>query len=223
MVAAGRMNASPATTRPARPARRRPTSIASSVEFGPGMRLVTPTRSTSCCVGHPARRSTTSRRIRATCAAGPPKPMMPSVPKTTTSSASRGRLTHGGSVASRLPMPPRPSRPARVASAVSWADGDVLEELVEQLVLVAGLDGRAALAVDRHLDPMGAIDRHGAILSPLHQRDVNVGLKQVRGRPPRIGDRPGSVQQQAPPAQSQQPSQQPSFIRIVVLTSFRLV
>ena len=41
--AAGRMNAAPATISPAMPARRRPRSMTSSVEFGPGIRLVSPT------------------------------------------------------------------------------------------------------------------------------------------------------------------------------------
>ena len=53
MAAAGTMKARPATTRPSAPARLRPTSIASSVEFGPGMRLVMPTRSTMLLVRQP--------------------------------------------------------------------------------------------------------------------------------------------------------------------------
>ena len=43
IAAAGRMNAAPATIRPGQPARACPMWIASSVELGPGMRLVAPT------------------------------------------------------------------------------------------------------------------------------------------------------------------------------------
>ncbi len=57
--------------------------IASSVEFGQGIRFVAPTRSrNSSRVSH-RRRPTTSRSISAMCAAGPPKPIVPELQEQT--------------------------------------------------------------------------------------------------------------------------------------------
>ena len=73
--------ATPATTSPASPRASRPMWIASSVEFGPGIRFVAPRKSrNSSRVSHPRRR-TTSSSIIAMCAAGPPKPIVPSLRK----------------------------------------------------------------------------------------------------------------------------------------------
>lgn len=49
---------------------------------------------------------------------------------------------------------------------------DVLEELIEQLVLVACFDRRAALAVDRHLNPMSNANRHGVSLHHFDQANL---------------------------------------------------
>src|SRR6266511_4438687 len=62
--------------------------MAISVEFGPGIRFVPPTRSrNSCSLTHPRRR-TTSSRIMAICAAGPPKAMHPNFKNTPATSLS---------------------------------------------------------------------------------------------------------------------------------------
>src|SRR5829696_4735616 len=53
--------------------------MASSVELGPGSRLVAPTRSRNCCSETQRRRPTTSVCMRAMWAAGPPKPIVPSL------------------------------------------------------------------------------------------------------------------------------------------------
>ena len=88
MQNAGRMNAAPAVRRPGSPARARPMWIASSVEFGPGIRFVAPTKSRNWSRVNQRRRRTTSISIRAMWAAGPPKPMAPSLRKTRLSSRS---------------------------------------------------------------------------------------------------------------------------------------
>jgi hypothetical protein len=55
--------------------------------------------------------------------------------------------------------------------------GDVLEELVEQLIVVAGLDRRAALAVDRDLDAVSTTrSPHGRIVGQAREVGVNGGL-----------------------------------------------
>ena len=87
----------PATTSPLHPARSLPMCMASSVEFGPGMRLVAPLRSRNAWSPIHPRRVTTSSRIIATCAAGPPNPTKPSFVKSRKSSQSS--------------PPPLPSRP----------------------------------------------------------------------------------------------------------------
>jgi hypothetical protein len=76
----------PATSRPRHPARSRPMWMASSVEFGPGMRLVAPLRSKNSWSPIHPRRVTTSWRIIATCAAGPPNATKPSFVKSRKSS-----------------------------------------------------------------------------------------------------------------------------------------
>ncbi len=62
--------------RPAAP-RRWPMWIASSVEFGPGIRLVAPSRSRNSSRVSQRRRRTTSSSIIAMCAAGPPNAVEP--------------------------------------------------------------------------------------------------------------------------------------------------
>src|SRR5438552_1030903 len=83
------MKHAPATRRPGNPARACPMWIAISVELGPGIRLVAPTRSMNFSCDNQPRRRTTSSSIRAMCAAGPPKPMVPSFRKSHASSFSR--------------------------------------------------------------------------------------------------------------------------------------
>src|SRR5215213_11919849 len=75
------MKHAPATRRPCHPARALPRWIASSVELGPGIRFVAPTKSKNSCSSIHLRRATTSVRIIAICAAGPPKAMVPSFRK----------------------------------------------------------------------------------------------------------------------------------------------
>ena len=86
--------------------------MASSVEFGPGIRLTAPTRSRKRSSLSQARRCTSSRRIIAMCATGPPKAIVPRVRNTRATSRSRPRsspgtrnsLPHHGRVAG---LPPR--------------------------------------------------------------------------------------------------------------------
>ena len=78
---AGRMKQIPAVSSPGQPPRRYPTWIAISVELGPGIRCVAPRRSRKLSRDSHLRRPTTSSSIMAMCAAGPPKPMVPSFRK----------------------------------------------------------------------------------------------------------------------------------------------
>jgi hypothetical protein len=64
MTIAGAMKALPATINPFHFARSRPMWMASSVEFGPGMMFVAPTRSRKCSALTHRRRSTTSCLIK---------------------------------------------------------------------------------------------------------------------------------------------------------------
>ena len=92
------MKHTPATISPRQPARSFPTWIAISVEFGPGMRFVAPTRSRKRSRLSQPRRRTTSSSIMAMWAAGPPKPRVPSFRKSRASSRSAGaagRVTGG--------------------------------------------------------------------------------------------------------------------------------
>src|SRR5215469_4453995 len=63
--------------------------MASSVELGPGMMLASPNRSRKRSSLTHLRLVTSSRRIIAICAAGPPKAVKPKVRKTTATSFSR--------------------------------------------------------------------------------------------------------------------------------------
>ncbi len=81
MTTAGRMKQSPPTIKPGHPARRKPRWIAISVEFGPGMSWVPPSRSRKRWPSSYFRRLTTSACIMAMRAAGPPKAVMPSLKK----------------------------------------------------------------------------------------------------------------------------------------------
>ena len=83
------MKQAPATSSPRQPARRWPRWMASSVEFGPGIRLVAPTRSRNSASSSQPRRRTTSSRIMAMWAAGPPKPTLPRTRKTLATSTHR--------------------------------------------------------------------------------------------------------------------------------------
>src|SRR5512138_3632195 len=79
MRTAGLTKHNPPTSNPSQPACRRPMWMAISVELGPGMRLVAPTRSRNSCSPSHLRRWTTSWCIKAMCAAGPPKAVKPSL------------------------------------------------------------------------------------------------------------------------------------------------
>src|SRR6266581_3594581 len=89
---AGTMKQMPPAMSPGHPARRKPRWIAISVEFGPGIRFVAPRRSTNCSSLSQRRRRTTSSRIMAMCAAGPPKAIVPSLRKSQATSRIGGRL-----------------------------------------------------------------------------------------------------------------------------------
>jgi hypothetical protein len=95
MIIAGTMKATPATARPAQRRRSQPMWIAISVELGPGIRLVAPRRSRNFSSLSQRRRFTTSSRIIAMCAAGPPNAVAPSRRK---SSPSSPREVRGDSV-----------------------------------------------------------------------------------------------------------------------------
>lgn len=71
------MKLAPATHSPAHPARTYPVLMASSVDVGPGMRFAAPSMSRNCWRVIHFRRWTTSDSIRAICAAGPPKLIVP--------------------------------------------------------------------------------------------------------------------------------------------------
>ena len=89
MTNAGMMNDTPPTTRPRQPARRAPSAIAISVEFGPGTKAQAPTmRANSSSLTHD-RSATTRRRIMAMWAAGPPTPITPNHAKSRATSSSR--------------------------------------------------------------------------------------------------------------------------------------
>jgi hypothetical protein len=63
--------------------------IVISVEFGPGIRLVAPTKSKKCWRLSQPRRVTTSSSIMPMCAAGPPNAVSPSRKNKTANSRSR--------------------------------------------------------------------------------------------------------------------------------------
>ena len=98
MTMAGMMKQVPAASTPRQPARAYPMWMAISVEFGPGIRLVAPTRSRKAWSVIQRRRRTTSSRIMAMCAAGPPNPKMPSRRKSAASSVRRPPAVRGSSV-----------------------------------------------------------------------------------------------------------------------------
>ncbi len=98
MTAAGRMKQAPAARRPGVPARSLPTWIAISVEFGPGIRFTADIRSTNSSRDIQPRRRTTSSSIIATCAAGPPNDVRPSLRKSDATS----RTFPGGAFMRRI-------------------------------------------------------------------------------------------------------------------------
>src|SRR6266704_2241047 len=89
---AGTMKQMPPAMSPGHPARRKPRWIAISVEVVPGIRFVAPSRSTNCSALSQRRRRTTSSRLMAMCAAGPPKAIVPSLRKSQATSRIGGRL-----------------------------------------------------------------------------------------------------------------------------------
>lgn len=94
--------------------------------------------------------------------------------------------------------------------------GDMLQQIVEELVVIPRLDAGAALAIDGDLDSVGAGTCHAAMLAATGQGFVKRRL--AMGERARPADRPASDQQQPGP-QSQPPSHHPSFIRIAVTSS----
>ena len=124
MVMAGRMKHAPATSSPRQPARRSPRWIAISVEFGPGIRLVAPSRSRNRSRVSQPRLRTTSSSIMAMCAAGPPKAIVPSFRKRRATSPTRDGVCPG----SPLPLsivPFSPSGASRTTSRRSGSEGTV--------------------------------------------------------------------------------------------------
>src|SRR5215218_435626 len=85
---AGAMKQAPPSSSPAQPARRRDSTMASWVELGPGSTLTAPNRSRNSASSSQCRRRTVSSRSMATCTAGPPKAIVPSLPITTSTSRS---------------------------------------------------------------------------------------------------------------------------------------
>ena len=75
---AGKIKQKPATINPLHPALSRPICMAISVLLGPGIKLVAPIKSRKCSSLIHCLLITTSWRIMAICAAGPPNPMTPS-------------------------------------------------------------------------------------------------------------------------------------------------
>src|SRR5579863_2642786 len=104
MSIAGVMKQTPATSSPAQRRRAHPIWIASSVEVGPGIRLAAPRRSRNCWSSSQPRRRTTSSRITAICAAGPPKAVAPSLRK----SAARSSKEVGAVSMTAIICPKRP-------------------------------------------------------------------------------------------------------------------
>jgi hypothetical protein len=75
---------------------------------------------------------------------------------------------------------------------------DVLQQLVEQLIVIAGLDGRAALAIDRDLHAVGARDPHAPILRGAGQIAVKGGFGPGESPGPSQSGQQQSVQSQLP-------------------------
>src|SRR5258706_6941702 len=114
------MKQTPATISPFHPARTSPMWIASSVEFGPGMKLTADTMSRKCWRSSQRRRVTTSSSMSAICAAGPPNAVNPSFKKSRATSPSRARspAALSGDSATRATLRPPPSRVKAIVSAV---------------------------------------------------------------------------------------------------------
>lgn len=114
------MKHTPAAISPRQPARRKPTWIAISVEFGPGIRLVAPTKSrNSWSVSH-LRRFTVSSCSMATWAAGPPKAVIPNLRNRAATSINlrdNSRLMRCLPVAGRTTSGPCWSRPEPTRSS----------------------------------------------------------------------------------------------------------
>ena len=92
---AGVTKHAPATRSPASPAREAPISSASSVDVGPGSACAAASSSRNSARVSQPRFVTHSRSMSTRCAAGPPKPVTPSRPKTDATSRSRAaRLTN---------------------------------------------------------------------------------------------------------------------------------
>ena len=101
------MNASPPTIAPTGPPTRRAQKIASCVEAGPGRRLHAAIASSNSFSPSQCRRSTTSRRSRAMCVGGPPKPVTPIRSHSRAIVAGQSRAGRWHSLFSRGPRPER--------------------------------------------------------------------------------------------------------------------
>src|SRR5512133_2395402 len=153
---AGRTKQAPPSTSPAQPARRRDSTMASWVELGPGRTLTAPNRSRNSASASQCRRRTVSSRSMATCTAGPPKAIVPSLPITATTSpsgrAGRGGVGWAGSglgmISDRPPEALRSRRrgwcPARCPRTVAEASPGGLEQLDHVAVRVLQQDLRTA-------------------------------------------------------------------------------
>src|SRR3990172_6003579 len=137
---AGATKQTPATISPRHPARRNPRWIASSVELGPGIRLVAPTRSRNCESLSHLRRFTTSSCMMARWAAGPPKAVAPSLRKRQATSVS-GRTSHAARARLHLA-----EQLALLGFELRLGDGPLLAQLIQlgdQLRDVAAARSRA--------------------------------------------------------------------------------
>src|ERR1019366_9070405 len=122
-IAAGEIKQMPPTTRPIQPARKYPMWIANSLELGPGIRLLAPSKSRNFSRESHFLRRTSSSSMTAMCAAGPPNAVVPSLRKKRASSASEPFSSRPGTsvpVCSRSAilwfLPTSPSRVQRYAA-----------------------------------------------------------------------------------------------------------
>src|SRR5208337_4090093 len=177
------MKQRPATSRPAQRARCQPMKIASSVELGPGMRLVTPRRSRNSAWMSQPRRRTTSSSIKAIWAAGPPKAVMPSLRNSRANSPRCFHCPAAGGVASST----------RVWSAIAalrdldpqgvQAGGARTDDEPNEQGGGRGLGGKNRSAKDHRSSPFPASGhraRTPASLTPAIRLAVGVRLRYYR-------------------------------------------
>ena len=125
------MKQTPPTSAPRRPRNRQAQKIASCVEAGPGSRFVAAIPSSNSVGPIQPRSVTHSRRSRAMCVGGPPKPMQPMRPhsraivsETDPPGGLGGTIRRGPAQPRRSPIanPRRTAREAGSATQLSWRD-----------------------------------------------------------------------------------------------------